>query len=50
MKKILSEKVTTVVDPATKKAIGRLAVKQQRSEGAVVRIAIRAYLETVDHA
>lgn len=41
----LSEKVMTVVDVPMKRAIRRLAAKQQRSEGQIVRLALAAYIE-----
>lgn len=40
-----TEKVITVVTPAQKKALLRIAAKQDRSLGAVARLAFAAYIE-----
>lgn len=40
----LSEKLVTVVDPATKAAVEALAEQEDRSVGSIIRRALRAYL------
>ena len=35
----------TVVTPAMKKSVRRIATKQERSEGQIVRLALAAYIE-----
>ena len=44
MAKELTEKVEARIDVSTKEALVREAERQNRSEGAIVRIALRSYL------
>lgn len=45
MSKTLSETVAAAVDTATKKAVVKLAAREHRTEGAIVRLALAAYIE-----
>lgn len=43
MKKILTERLATSVDLELREAVAAVAVSEDRSEGAIVRAALRAY-------
>ena len=45
MKKMLSEKAATVVDKETKRKLAERARKEERTEGAILRRALRWYLD-----
>jgi predicted transcriptional regulator len=43
MARKLTEKLHTVVDPELKQKVVEAALKEQRSEGAIIRLALRSY-------